>query len=257
MIPFIVATYSATAFPSEPITSEVELGRKIGMRHDMDDWEYKIGRIPATAELAKIEEVYRDDRIVLGTWNEGIRDLDVEWAIRLSPPLMSRWCGFLEARELWPTNEINTRWNSITSGLGRKPVYVIVLSAFPKKTTFGLGDDQKPTLDEIEDVKIVFETNGRMVESSSFEIYRQRAKTRSELDQVPWWTFTRLSNDLTQKFEKPFEPPIIQRGNYYRIWRWVTPNDDLGTGPVTIKIASRRKICSATFGPPFLSNPGT
>jgi len=256
MLPLIVATCSAHLFPSEPIASEVELGRKIALRHDQDDWQRKIGLIPMTAQLAKIEEVYRDDRIVLGTWNEGVRDLDVEWVIRISPELISRWFGFLEARELWPAGELESRWHSFNQQIGKKPVYVVVLSAFPKKTTFGLGDDQKPTLDEIEDVRIVFESGEQRVETSSLEIYRQRAKTRSELDQVPWWTFTRLDRELTERFAIPFEPPIVQRGNYYRIWRWVTPNDELEAGAVTIKIASRRKIRSATFVSPSLSKNG-
>jgi hypothetical protein len=243
----LLLTLLGSAFGEAPNQQQVELGRKLARQYDRDHWQRQLELPPNTGQLASIVEVYRDDRRVLGTWSEGIRKLDVEWAIRLSPELMSRWLGFMSEREAWGDGELDRRWNSVKQQIGDRPVFMVLLSAFPRKERLGLGETFAPSTDEIDNIRVVFEQKGRRIEASAYEVWRQRAETRSELDQVPWWQFTRLKDDLTSMFDKGYEPPIIQRGDYYRTWTWVTPASDVEEATLTLKIVSKRKVRETTF----------
>ncbi len=248
----LLLTLLSSSFGEEPIQPQVELGKKLARQYDRDHWQKQLELPPNTGQLASITEVYREDRRVLGTWSEGVRKLDVEWAIRLSPELMSRWLGFMSEREAWGDGEITYRWNSVKQLIGKRPVFLVILSAFPRKEMLGLGDSHAPSTEELDNIRVVFEQDGRRIESSTYEVWRQRAQTRSELDQVPWWQFTRLKSDLTSLFESQYEPPIIQRGDYYRTWSWVTPATDVEEAKLTLKIVSKRKIRETSFDFPAI-----
>lgn len=246
MTPLLLAVLGGW-FGDEPIADQVEIGKRIAGKFDQDQWERQLNIPPTSAKRTDIVEILGDDRKAIGQWSEGVRKLDVEWVVRLSPELMSRWFGYLSLREAWPEGELERRWGSVRQELGNKPVYILVLSAFPKKELFGLGETVSPTTDEMTNVRIVFEQGGRNIETMSYEIWDQRAETRSELDSVPWWQFTRLKPELTSMFETGYEPPIVQRGDYYRNWRWVVPTTDLAEGDVILKVLSKRKVRFAKF----------
>lgn len=238
-----------------PNMVEVSRGQKIAAKWDRDHWRRQLELPPETSQLTDISEVFQEDRVVLGTWSEGWRKLDVEWAILLSPQLISRWLGFLSVREAWPEGELVRRWEWVRQEIGDRPVFIVILSAFPKKELLGLGDTTAPSTDELENIRIVFETHGRVTEAMSYELLTTRAESRSRIDSVPWWQLTRLDGALTFEFEKRFEEPLIPRGDFHRSWRWVVPMDELVCSRTTLKIVSRRKIRSAGFS--LVSNSGT
>lgn len=240
-------TILGSGFGDAPNQQHVELGRKLALQYDRDHWQRQLDLPPNTGQLASIVEVYREDRLVLGTWSEGFRKLDVEWAIRLSPELMSRWLGFLSEREAWGDGELERRWHSIRQTAGDRPGFMVVLSAFPRKDRLGLGDTFSPNTEELDNIRVVFEQKGRRIEALTYEVFRLRAETRSDLDQVPWWQFTKFKHDLTSMFESAVEPPIIQRGDYYRTWSYVVPASNVEDAALKLKIVSKRKIREATF----------
>lgn len=234
--------------------TEYELGRAIARQVDRDHWRRQLNVGGDTSQLAQIGEVFRGDQVAIGQWSEGLRKLDVEWVIRLSPEMISRWFGYLSVREAWPVGESERRWAKMSQEMGIGPVYIVILSAFPKKEMLGFGDSIAPSTEEIENVRIVFDDDGRQVEAVSYELLSTRAKSRSDLDALPWWQFSRLDPYVTMEFEKRYEEPMIPRGDYHRSWRWVVPNGMIWSDRVTVKILSRRKIRSAHFSP--VAKPG-
>jgi hypothetical protein len=235
-------------FGLEPVWDQVTLGRKISQRWDRDHWRAQLELPPENSQLADVSEVFREDRKVLGTWSEGIRKLDVEWAVSVSPRLVSRWLGFLAEREAWPTGEVERRWGVIRQMLRDRQTFVVILSAFPHREMLGLGDTKPAKREEMEDFRLVFQAAGQTFESGVTEIAAMRAETRGELDRMPWWQFSPLAGLVGSPFETRFEPPVLERGEYYRRWYWVRPELELPHMDVTLRIASRRKNRLATFG---------
>lgn len=235
-----------SAFGEGPIAEQVEIGKRAAGRFDQEHWQRQL-HIAPTGQRADISTIFGDDRKPIGRWNEGVRKLDVEWVFRLSPELMSRWLGFLSMREGWLDGEIERRWYELRQQLAGRPVFVVVLSSFPKKELFGLDDDTPSDPATLDNLVFRFEQGGRNIGATGIEILRMRAQTRSELDMVPWWQFTRLKPVLGSLFESDFEPPIVQRGDYHRSWWWVTPDVDLADGEVAVKVMDARKTRVATF----------
>lgn len=241
-------------FSEGPIAEQVELGKKVAGRYDQDHWQRQLHVLPSS-KRADISEIFGADRKPIGRWNEGVRKLDVEWVFLLSPELMSRWLGYLSMAEGWIDGEIERRWYSIRQKLDGRPVFVVVLSSFPKKELFGLDSDTPSNPETLDNVVFRFEQKGRNIGGTGYELCRMRAETRSELDRVPWWQNTRLSPELTGTLEPAFDPPIVQRGDYYRSWRWVVPDIELGDGEFAVKAIDARKTRVATFF--FAPNPDT
>lgn len=243
----IAVAYSLYIFPSEPDLDAFEAGQSLGRRVNRNDFAKVTASDSGSAEIIRIDQILGKDRVDLGWWNEGFRKVPVEYGIELSPRLLSKWMGYLSSRELWSIGELNSRWSSIRAKGDGKRAWLIALSAFPTKTKFGLGDDESQSTEETKSIKFVLDSSMGRTEPSARMIHERRAQSRHELDQVPWWQFTPFGRELTFEFAKPYETPIIERGEFYRTWWLLWTESDLGKGPATIKIASQRKIRTAVF----------
>lgn len=242
-----LGTSSGAFFPSSILTSEFERGRAIALRRSADDWQRRTNIGPLSGELQTITDILEQDRKAIGTWNQGLRKVDVEFVVRFSPELISRWFGFLSAREGWQKGQEVRLWQEVREQISDRPTFLVVLSTFPSQQMFGSGEEIKNPTDEMLDVVIQFESEVGITPADVDLLKTRRAKGRGELDAVRWWEFSPLAEQLRFAFDRPQEDPIIQRGDFHRAWYWVTTNEALGDGPVTLKVLSRRKIRSATF----------
>src|SRR5689334_4109662 len=98
-------------FPVEPIQIEVCRGEEV----------YRAGK--------GIERTLMEDRQAIGYWFDGRVRKDVEEAIWVSPTMVSRWLGYLQAKERWPKLELLNRWAALRDQLDGSLTFVVRLTA--------------------------------------------------------------------------------------------------------------------------------
>lgn len=235
------------SFPARPLLDEFEAGQKVAGVVRRNEFTKALKVRSMTAERTGLESVLKPDLKAIGWWSEGVRKIPVEFAVELEPRLISRWLGYLNERELWMDGEADRRWEAIREKSLGSRLFVVILSSYPTRRHLGMGDEEPNPTDEITDVRFVLDGSAGRIEPQARMVYRQRADRKSVLDEVPWWQFTPYASALTFSFEPKFEAPLIDRGDYARAWWLVWSDVDLGAGPLSLKIASRRKIRSAEF----------
>lgn len=94
---------------------------------------YEVRRgVEIYAQGKGLERLYLDDRSVIGTWFDGMRKRDADHAIWVSPSLVSRWLGYLEAKEKWPDGEREARWRRLRNELGGKLTFIVRICSLPR-----------------------------------------------------------------------------------------------------------------------------
>ncbi|MBC8065650.1 MAG: hypothetical protein H7Y17_12540 [Chlorobia bacterium] len=114
----IVLASSPFQFPAEPIPAEMARGEKVYYQRK------------------GIERTLMEDRAVVGKWFDGKTKRDTDQIIWLSPRMVSRWLGYLNAKEKWGKSELNRRWTEMVQVLDGKMTFVAELYALPKKEDF-------------------------------------------------------------------------------------------------------------------------
>lgn len=136
--------WGAGGFPAEPLAHEVARGVEV----------YR--------KAKGIDRVLMEDRQIVGWWFDGRVKKGVEDVIRLSPAMLSRWLGYLEAREKWPPTEIQARWENLRRHLSGKNAFVVRLAAYPKQDLFGgLPEPSSAARDECLRVRFLLTTDGK------------------------------------------------------------------------------------------------
>lgn len=101
-------------FPKQPIARELDEGVRV----------YRHGK--------GLDRLYQDDRKVTGTWFDGKVRRDADHVLWLSPSLISRWLGYLEAKEKWPEGELERRWTALRMDLGGRMSFVVRVCTMPR-----------------------------------------------------------------------------------------------------------------------------
>jgi len=81
------------------------------------------------------------DRIAIGWWSNGWKQLPVETVTWISPNMASRWFGYLNRREHWPYELLRERWDALRYRLAGRLTFVVQLCAFPKSDLLESGED--------------------------------------------------------------------------------------------------------------------
>jgi hypothetical protein len=102
-------------FPTEPISSELLRGEKIYYQHK------------------GIERTLLEDRVAVGKWFDGKVKRDTDQVIWLSPSMVSRWLGYLNAKEKWSGSELLERWKRTARSLEGRLTFVAEFFALPKR----------------------------------------------------------------------------------------------------------------------------
>lgn len=139
-----VGLWNMSGFPPEPLEHEVARG------------------IEVYRKAKGIDRVLMEDRQIVGWWFDGRVKKGIEDVIRISPEMLSRWLGYLGAREKWPPSEIQTRWEKLRHHLEGKLAFVVRLASYPKQDPFGgLSEPSKEARDECFQVRFLLTTDGR------------------------------------------------------------------------------------------------
>lgn len=250
-------------FPPQPL--ERELARGVSL--------YATGK--------SVRHLFMEDRQSVGTWSDGLRKRDVEEVIWLSPALMSRWVGYLDALEKWPVGERQRRWEGIRAALDGSMSFAVRLSAFPKKdwhegdyaaradesalsplrfrlTLDGMTIPRRPdTLFTIVTGRYESPANWdlRELEIGVCRLADRAARDRNALEQFPWHQLTPLAEWVTPEFEPRLDQAeSIRLGDYRSMWLWVEARLDPNLMPrnqfeLRIFSARRERIATFAFGP--------
>ena len=111
----LLASVRPLRFPLEPIQSEMARGEKLYYQR------------------RGIDRTLLEDRVAVGKWFDGQRKVDTDQIIWLSPSLVSRWLGYLNAKEKWSKSELLNRWNSVSTALDGRMTFVVEMYALPKQ----------------------------------------------------------------------------------------------------------------------------
>ena len=121
----MVLSYLALAVALKPVDfPEAAIPREI----DTGVRTYALGR--------GLDRLYLDDRKVVGVWFDGRMHRDADQVLWISPSLASRWLGYLEAKEKWPSGELEKRWVLLRKSLGGRMTFIVRLCAMPKIDIF-------------------------------------------------------------------------------------------------------------------------
>jgi hypothetical protein len=234
----------ASAFPGSPLADQVALGRSLALREPTLKLE-DLFRSPEPRSA--LSAIWGDDLQAVGLWSNGYRKVAVEDVLWLSPGLVSRWLGFLSAREHWEDGVLDSRWARIAAEVGDRRMFLVKLSAFPKMPTYGIGDVERATTEEIENVRFVYTADGRTERMEAERIAQWQSRERSALEDFPWWQYVTFGRQLQGEFELPAREEPLPFGDYHRAWYlvWVTGVED---ARFEVRVLSRRKERVAEFG---------
>jgi hypothetical protein len=232
-------------FPETPLPLEVQRGAKIYAQHK------------------GIERTLLDDRVELGRWFNGHTKREVESAIWLSPGMASRWLGYLQAKEKWDDETLQSRWETASKQLDGKLTFVVQLAAFPKLGGLDMEPTGKADPAEVANVRFLFTSGPGLPETheksyvpwdqnKTVAKYHPAAKPidgkplRLEptvtllaswqsregnlLERFNWTQAIDWAEPFRGEFDKPLDAPMFPIGEYHAAWYLVSV--DLGSLPI-------------------------
>lgn len=241
---FAVALSGRPQFPAEPIPEHLEHGRTLGRSKPKTSSR---DLFSSPAPRTSFETIWKSDRQAIGWWSNGYSQQPVEHAIWLSPELMSRWLGFLQAREYWSDDELSERWEALRERFTGSYTFIIQLTAFPKLPTYGVGDYVRTTPEELLDVRFVMTSRSTSLALEARQLEFWQSRNRDALESFRWWHSLEIGWALTGEFDSPSEPPFLSVGDYYRAWYLVSIDTAPKFERFEIRTLSRRKERVATF----------
>lgn len=213
------------AFPPSPIPYEVRRGAAL----------YMAGK--------GIDRTSEEDRAILGVWFDGRIKRDVEEALWISPSFVSRWLGYLEAREKWFPGEIQLRWNAVRPLFDGRIALVVHLSAYPKWVDSDYGLTGKGDPAEVDDVRFLVTAGGELPEAGAFGspyraeiqwahprpeptltephaalLLREQARSAGPLEGRDWVDAMPFLQAMVPEFRQPSGLRGIRLGGFHSAW---------------------------------------
>ncbi len=201
MLALLVATVAIKplAFPAEPIRDELARGEAIYYSHK------------------GVDRVFLEDRAKVGKWFDGQIKRDTDEVIWLSPSLVSRWLGFLNAQEKWSLAELQRRWTRMANDLDGRLTFVAVLYALPKEGFLDLTDDGPTKPETATDTRflITWPSDGAPDGTQHVEVMVRRKSAPIQLDRkepevAPLALFKGLSLDDVDRWPWYALSPVFQ-----------------------------------------------
>ena len=230
-------------FPNAPLADQVALGRELARKEPRLEIR-DLFRSPEPR--SSLSRIWGPERQVIGLWSNGYQKTPVEHVLWISPALVSRWMGFLDSREYWEDEELASRWASTAKLLGGRKTFIVQLTAFPKMPTYGVGDYERTSPEEIENVRFVYTSGERSEPMQAQQLALWESRDRSDLENFPWWQYLPLGRFLTGEFEQPVIDEPLPLGDYYRAWYVVSVPENEDTS-FEVRVLSRRKERVAEF----------
>lgn len=250
-------------FPSAPLAAEVDKGVRT----------YSLGK--------GLERLYMDDRQVVGVWFDGRLHRDADHVVWISPSLMSRWLGYLDAKEKWPAGELEKRWGFLRKSLGGRMTFIVRLCALPKidileqevalpadpcdmtKVRF-LWTSNRSELSAVQDRELIHVPGaverlpafGKRVpiglnsDPSVYLVSEHRADTANKVFQEDWWMRVPFGESIQPEFAKECMEEMAFCGEYHSRTYFVSlpiPEEPIEANRFELRIFSPRKERVAKF----------
>ncbi len=230
------------AFPQEPLADQVAVGRRIATAEPRLSLQDLFRPQPPRRSM---DEIWGSDRQKVGSWSNGYLQVSTEYVVWVSPALVSRWLGFLGAREHWDDEELPLRWQTVRNALGERRAFVVQLSAFPKLPTYGVGDYERTSPEEIENVRFVYTSGAKTERMEAMRLAQWQSRERGDLEDFPWWQHVAFGTPLIGEFETVQFGEPLPLGDYHRAWYlvWAEGQD----ADFEVRILSKRKERVAKF----------
>ena len=233
----VFATFPALAFGPTPIRAEVLRGEAIERK----------GK--------GIERTLLDDRSVVGYWSDGWRKKGVEDAIWLSPPMVSRWLGYLQAREGWTDDELQSRWDRARQFLDGKMTFVVRLASLPKIDPLWDANGAPGDPREVEEVHPVLTIErgvglvGWHQTLDATALVRSQAWTPGEVLGVEWSKHGPLKEFLGDRFgdPAPMDYPTGECVSVVWLVQGQAPQRLWGQSKVELRVVTPKKERRAEF----------
>jgi len=137
----------------------------------------------------------------------GARDLSgpIEIAVFLSPSLVSRRLGYLQAREGWTNDQLETRWQLARETLGGRLSFLVRVCSFPKIDLLEEAPAENGPIGQLTPVLVVDGEKGFPLESIVLED-RHGFDTEDVL--TPWTSNPRLASFMGAKDELYVPSPV-------------------------------------------------
>ena len=250
-------------FPAAPIPSEIDAGVRT----------YALGK--------GLDRLYQDDRRVVGIWFDGRQHRDADQVLWISPSLVSRWLGYLEAKEKWPAGELESRWASLRKSLGGRMTFVVRLCSMPKMDVLEgeIGSPADPC--EIKDVRFLWTSSksslpdapdrmmirvpgaeihapefgkrapaGLNADPAVYMISERRSDDAGKVLQEDWWMQVPFFEPLQPEFGKECLDEMMFCGDFhcrtYLVSLYV-PSEPIESNRFELRIFSPRKERVARF----------
>ena len=113
------------------------------------------GEYAVRGERAQVEGMLERDRVWVSRWWDGRWWQSAEQVTWLSPRFLSRWTGYEGARNAWTPAQTEAAWRDLEGRYLRGSTFVVSLCAFPKMTTYEVGERTKPDPTPLGDVRVV------------------------------------------------------------------------------------------------------
>lgn len=238
----LAAALLLASLPEAPIADQVAIGRKVAVTEPRLSFK-DLFRSPEPR--SRVTQVLGNDKVNVGWWSNGYTKVPVEHVVWLSPGLVSRWLGFLEAREYWKEGELERRWEAVSTAFGNRRAFVVQLTAYPKLPTYGVGEYERTTPEEIENVRFVYTSGEQSERMEAMRIAQWQSRDREDLEEFPWWQFVTFGDAFVGEFEKYAYSEPLPLGDYHRAWYLVWASGDDAT--FEVRVLSRRKERVAKF----------
>ncbi len=224
-----------------------------------------------------VERCWMEDRQVIGNWFDGTRHHATEEAIWLSPALLSRWTGYLSAKEKWSAEQKAERWNAVNHILDGKITMVVRLSAIPKRKLLD-EDGERPDLSAIDQLRFLITFDGEKIPRRESQDYLVKAnpffkrkvntdwdvngiaphayvlaelqgREKSHVEPFPWYQRSPIAEAMAEEFLAP-EPKGHDGlfGDFHSKWFWVEiPIETLPRKQFELRIFSPGRERVGTF----------
>ncbi len=249
-------------YPERPIGVELERG------------------VQAYVRGKGLERLYLEDRQVVGTWFDGSKKRDVDQVLWISPSLLSRWLGYLAAKEKWAEGELPARWAKLRASLGGKLTFLVRLGAMPKIDLMEQETVAPGSSRDALDVRFLWTSTaapwphvaakegflgwsgpkrfpstalrieGLRTEPRACRIGERRARSAEGVLVEDWWRRVPFGEPLTPEFERGNLEEGLPLGEFFATTYLVqlpVPGDTLPGGQFELRIFSPRKERIAGF----------
>lgn len=176
-----------------------------------------------------VERVFMEDRVPVGKWFDGQIKRSTDEVVWISPSLVSRWLGYLNAKEKWSRDHLQQRWEAMSSRLDGRLTFIATLYALPKQEILELteGAPTKPETALRTRFLVTFLSQkgehqetpvGQKKKQAPLALFQPevspyavfKAYSLDSVEKWPWYGLSNLFEPLAPEFES--DPPTAYDG---------------------------------------------